>query len=88
MYFFDGARDMWMWNDETPGGKSSEGQVRGFQSFSEVVFPGGKPSTELAFKLLKSCLTFAKEGVGYMAWKWICIRLKSWMVVLMVLVQK
>jgi hypothetical protein len=28
------------------------------------------------------------KGVGYMAWKWICISLKSWMVVLMVLVQK
>jgi hypothetical protein len=29
-FFFDRARDMWMWSDETPGGTSSEGQVRGF----------------------------------------------------------
>jgi hypothetical protein len=27
------------------------------------------------------------KGVGYMAWKWICISLNSWMVILMVLVQ-
>jgi hypothetical protein len=32
--FFDGARDMWMWSDETPGGMSSEGQVRGFRVIS------------------------------------------------------
>jgi hypothetical protein len=31
---FDGARDMWMWSDETPGGTSSEGQVRGFRVIS------------------------------------------------------
>jgi hypothetical protein len=54
---------MWMWSDETPGGTSSEGQVRGFRVTFSGCFSGEKPPTELASELLKPCLTFAKENI-------------------------
>jgi hypothetical protein len=38
-----------------------KGKLGAFASFPEVIFPGGKPSTELASESLKPCLTFAKE---------------------------
>ncbi len=70
------------------GVRHLKGKLGAFGSLSQFVFPGGKTPTELASESLKPCLTFAKEGVGYMAWEWIRISLDSRMVVLMVLVQK
>jgi hypothetical protein len=60
---FDRARDMWMWSDETPGGTSSGGQVRGFWVTFSGCFSDKKPLTELASELLKPCLTFPKENI-------------------------
>ncbi len=61
---FDGVRDCG-WSNETPVGtiRHLKGKSGAFGSFPEVVFPGGKPSTELASKSLKPCLTFAKENI-------------------------
>jgi hypothetical protein len=40
-----------------------KGKLGAFGSFPEVVFPGGKPLTELASKLLKPCLSFPEENI-------------------------
>jgi hypothetical protein len=40
--FFDGARDIRMWSDETPGVTASEGQVKGFWVISLGCFPWQK----------------------------------------------
>jgi hypothetical protein len=40
-----------------------KGKLGVFGSFPEVVFPPGKPPTELASESLKPCLTFANENI-------------------------
>jgi hypothetical protein len=40
-----------------------KGKLGAFGSLSEVIFPGGMPPTELASKLLKSCLTCTKGNI-------------------------
>jgi hypothetical protein len=50
--FFDRARDIGKWSDETPGGTSSEGQVRGFQVTSSGCFPRGKASNRTCIQIV------------------------------------
>jgi hypothetical protein len=46
-----------------PGVHHLEGKLGAFESFLEVVFPGGKPPTELSSEPLTPCPTSAKDNI-------------------------
>jgi hypothetical protein len=50
-----------MLSDRNPGDPSSEGEVRDILVTFSRISPGGKLLTEIAFKMYRPCLTFAKK---------------------------